>query len=44
MKAAGYEVFAGPKELVIPSDPECRARITFCFGPRGEQIEFFQER
>ena len=34
VKAAGYEVFAGPKELVIPSDPECRARITFCFQER----------
>lgn len=41
---AGYEVFIGPKDICIPSNPEFPARMAFCFGPLGEQIEFFQER
>ncbi|MBR2660432.1 MAG: VOC family protein [Clostridia bacterium] len=44
VKAAGYEVFIGPKDIVIRSDPEFPARMAFCFGPLGEEIEFFQER
>ena len=44
VKAAGYEVFIGPKDIVIRSDPEYPARMAFCFGPLGEEIEFFQER
>lgn len=41
---AGYEVFVGPKDIVIPSTPEFHARMAFCFGPLGEQIEFFREQ
>ena len=41
VKEAGYEVFVEPKEIVIPSEPPYPARIAFCFGPVGEQIEFF---
>ena len=37
---AGYEVFLGPKDIVVPVP----ARIAFCFGPLGEQVEFFQPR
>ena len=44
VRAAGYEVFIEPKDIVIHSDPEFRARMAFCFGPLGEEIEFFQER
>ena len=40
----GYEVFMGPKEIVIPSEKEFKARMAFCYGPLGEEIEFFQER
>ncbi len=43
VRAAGYEVFLGPKDLVIPSDPLFRARMAFCRGPLGEEIEFFCE-
>lgn len=43
VKEAGYEVFIDPKDIVISSDPEFRARMAFCFGPLGEQIEFFME-
>lgn len=42
--AAGYEVFMGPKEICIPSEPELPARMAFCKGPLGEEIEFFQEK
>ncbi len=38
---AGYPVFLGPKDIVIPSEPPYRARIAFCHGPLGEEIEFF---
>ena len=44
VRAAGYEVFLGPKDLLIPSAPPLSARIAFCRGPLGEEIEFFQER
>ncbi len=41
---AGYEVFTGPKDICIPSNPEFPARMAFCYGPLGEEIEFFQEK
>ena len=43
VKASGYEVFIEPKDIVIGSDPEFHARMAFCYGPLGEQIEFFKE-
>ncbi|MCR4642380.1 MAG: hypothetical protein K5697_10170 [Lachnospiraceae bacterium] len=30
--------------FMIDSDPEYPIRLAFCFGPLGEQIEFFCER
>ena len=44
VSAAGYEVFVAPKNVSIPSEPAFPARIAFCKGPLGEEIEFFQER
>lgn len=43
VKNAGYEIFIEPKDIVIPSEPPFKARMAFCYGPLGEQIEFFQE-
>ena len=40
----GYEVFMGPKDIAIHSDPVFPARMAFCYGPLGEEIEFFQEK
>lgn len=40
---AGYEIFVGPKEICIPSEPPVNATMAFCHGPLGEEIEFFQE-
>ena len=44
VKAAGYEVFIEPNDIVIASVPEFPARIAFCRDPVGEEIEFFQEK
>ena len=44
VKNAGYEVFKGPMDIAIPSDPVFYARMAFCYGPLGEEIEFFQEK
>ena len=43
-RGGSYEVFIQPKDIVIASTPEFPARIAFCHGPVGEEIEFFQER
>lgn len=44
VKGAGYEVFIEPKDIVINSTPELPARMAFCYGPLGEEIEFFHEK
>ena len=41
---AGYEVTMQPNDIVIGSTPPFPARIAFCIGPVGEEIEFFQEK
>lgn len=41
---AGYEVFMGPKDIEISSIPPLPARMAFCYGPLGEEIEFFHEK
>ena len=43
VKSAGYPVLVEPKDIVIASDPPYPARIAFCTGPVGEEIELFQE-
>lgn len=44
IKKAGYEIFVEPKDIEIQSNPTFPARIAFCHGPLGEEIELFQER
>ena len=44
VKAAGYEVFIEPKDIEIASTPVFPARIAFCKGPLGEEIELFEEK
>ena len=44
VKAAGYDLFIEPNDKVIPSDPPYPIRMAFCYGPLGEQIEFYMER
>lgn len=43
VRNAGYRVFIEPNDIVIRSEPEHRARMAFCFGPLGEEIEFFHD-
>ena len=43
VRRAGYRVFIEPKDIVINSVPPYPARIAFCVGPLGEEIELFQE-
>ncbi|MBQ6014347.1 MAG: VOC family protein [Firmicutes bacterium] len=40
---AGYDVFDGPRDVVIKSEPPFPIRVAFIHGPLGEEIEFFQE-
>ena len=44
LRAEGYGIILEPNDRVIPSTPELPIRMAFCFGPLGEQIEFFCER
>ncbi|MBE6353824.1 VOC family protein [Treponema sp.] len=44
VKAAGYEVFIEPNNKEILSNPPYPIRMAFCYGPLGEQVEFFMER
>ena len=44
VKDAGYEVFVEPNDVDIPATPVYPIRMAFCYGPLGEQIEFFCER
>lgn len=44
IKKAGYEVFVKPKNIYIPAENPLVARIAFCYGPLGEEIELFCEQ
>lgn len=44
VRAAGYPITVEPKDIVIASNPPFPARIAFCTGPVGEEIEFFEEK
>lgn len=44
VSAAGYAITVAPKDIVIGGEPPMPARIAFCIGPMGEEIEFFHEK
>ena len=44
IRDAGFTVFMDPNDICIPADPQIRARIAFCNGPLGEEIELFDEK
>ena len=44
VRKAGYPVTIEPKDIVIASQPPYPARVAFCQGPGGEEVEFFQEK
>ena len=41
VRAAGYEITMEPCDICIASVPPYPARIAFCIGPVGEEVEFF---
>ncbi len=43
VRAAGYEITKEPTDICIASNPPYPARIAFCIGAAGEEVEFFQE-
>lgn len=44
VRDAGYEITMEPKDIVVACQPPVPARIAFCVGPMGEEIEFFHEK
>ena len=44
VREAGYQITMEPTDICIPSNPPYPARIAFCVGPVGEEIEFFEEK
>lgn len=44
VREAGYAVTMEPTDIVIPAEVPFPARIAFCIGPVGEEIEFFCEK
>ena len=44
VRKAGYEITMEPTDIVIASEKPLPARIAFCIGPVGEEIEFFCEK
>ena len=41
---AGYAITMQPKDIVIGGAVPMPARVAFCIGPMGEEIEFFHEK
>lgn len=44
VKQAGYKITMEPTDIEIPAEVLFPARIAFCVGPAGEEIEFFCEK
>lgn len=44
VREAGYPITMEPTDIVIKAQPPFPARIAFCTGPLGEEIEFFCEK
>lgn len=44
VRDAGFEIIMEPTDISIPSDPPLPARIAFCRGVGGEEIELFCEK
>jgi catechol 2,3-dioxygenase-like lactoylglutathione lyase family enzyme len=41
VRAEGYAIKMEPDDKDIPGTPGFKARIAFCYGPDGEEVEFF---
>lgn len=43
-RAAGYKITIEPTDICFNSEPPFPARMGFCIGPVGEEVEFFELR
>lgn len=43
-RKAGYQITIEPTDICFNSDPPYPARMGFCIGPVGEEVEFFELR
>ena len=41
VRSAGYTITVEPSDICIASNPPYPARVAFCIGPAGEDLEFF---
>lgn len=41
VRKEGYQITVEPKDVILDT---LKARVGFCIGPVGEEIEFFQEK
>ncbi|MBQ7336715.1 MAG: VOC family protein [Clostridia bacterium] len=41
---AGYRISIEPRDICFNSEPPYPARMGFCIGPVGEEVEFFELR
>ena len=44
VRKEGYEVTVEPKDIAFATAEPYHARIAFCMGPVGEEVEFFCEK
>lgn len=44
VRAAGFRIHVEPKDVQIGGDAAFPARVGFCIGPLGEQVEFFSQK
>ena len=42
VRAAGYGIKTEPKDMDVQGNPGFKARLAFCYGPDGEEVEFFK--
>jgi len=42
VRAAGAPIIVEPRSLTLATQPPFAIRISFCIGPCGEEIEFFE--
>ena len=43
VEKAGYKVFDGPRDVVLPTEPPLPITVDFFNGPLGEEIELFMD-
>ena len=44
VRSCGYEVLVEPNDRTVDSDSPYSIRMAFCYGPLGEQVEFYCEK